>query len=54
MRGRSARAVAPRVEAEHAHLARVGLAVPLEDLDRGRLARAVRPEQPEHLARGDR
>ena len=38
------RALAPRVDAEHAHLARVGAAVPLEDLDRRRLARAVGTE----------
>ena len=53
MRGRSAVAVAHRVEAEHAHRAGVGRAVALEDLDGGGLARAVRPEQAEHLARRD-
>ena len=47
-------AVAPRVDAEHAHLAGVGSAVALEDLDRGGLARAVRAEQAEHLAGRDR
>ena len=54
MRGRSARAVGHRVEPEHAHLPRVGAAVALEDLDRRRLARAVGPEQAEHLAGRDR
>ena len=39
-----------RVDAEHAHLAAVPPAVALEDLDRRRLARAVRAEQGEHLA----
>src|SRR5438874_2717511 len=45
--------VAPRtpgIVPEHRHLARVAAAVALEDLDRRRLAGAVRPEQPEHLA----
>ena len=36
--------------AEHADLAGVAGAIPLEDLDRRRLARAVRAEQAEHLA----
>ena len=40
--------------AEHRHVAGVALAVALEDLDRGRLAGAVRAEQAEHLAGGDR
>src|SRR6185436_6103893 len=38
-----------RVGAEHLHLARVALAVALEDLDGGRLAGAVGSEQAEHL-----
>ena len=42
-------AVAPRVDAEHAHVAGVGAAVALEDLDGGGLARTVRPEEAEHL-----
>jgi hypothetical protein len=37
------------VVSEHAHVARRPLPVALEDLDRGRLARAVGAEQPEHL-----
>ena len=53
MRGRSAAPSRDRVEAEHAHRARVGRAVALEDLDGRGLARAVRSEQPEHLARRD-
>src|SRR5262249_44024754 len=43
-----------RVDTEHADGAGVAIPVPLEDLDRRRLARAVRAEQPEHLARLDR
>src|SRR4051794_8384909 len=39
-----------RVEAEHGDLAATALAVALEDLDSRGLARAVGPEQPEHLA----
>ena len=39
-----------RVDSQHLDLARVALAVALEDLDRGRLARAVRAEQAEDLA----
>ena len=35
---------------EHAHLASRAPPVALEDLDGGRLARPVRPEQPEDLA----
>ena len=47
-------AVAPRrIVPEHGHLARVALAVSLQDLDRGRFAGAVRAEQSEHLALGD-
>ena len=38
---------------EHPHVAAVAPAVALEDLDGGRLAGAVRPEQAEHLADGD-
>jgi hypothetical protein len=41
---------APRVDAEHLHVARVARPVPLEDLDRRRLAGAVRAEEPEDLA----
>ena len=51
---RSRRARPPcRVEPEHLHLAAVARAVALEDLDRRRLAGAVRPEQAEHLAARD-
>src|SRR5450755_1099214 len=39
-----------RVEAEHGHVAGGPLPVALEDLDGGRLAGTVRPQQPEHLA----
>src|SRR5262249_34577547 len=39
-----------RIRPEHLDLAAVPLAVPLEDLDRRRLAGTVRAEQPEHLA----
>ena len=46
--------VARRVEAEDPHRAGVGGAVALEDLDGRGLARAVRPEQAEHLADADR
>src|SRR5262249_27350343 len=42
-----------RVDAEDLDLARIAPAIALEDLDRRRLARSVRPEQPEDLARGD-
>src|SRR5262249_54783021 len=38
---------------EHGHLAAVAGAVPLQDLDRGGLARPVRPEQGEDLAPAD-
>ena len=44
---------ARRILAEHLDVARVAVAVALEDLDRRRLAGAVRPEQPEHLAGAD-
>ena len=40
----------PGIEAEHRDLAGVPRAVALEDLDRGRLAGAVRAEQAEDLA----
>ena len=39
---------------EHVDLAAVAAAVALEDLDRRRFARAVRPEQPKQLALTDR
>ena len=39
-----------RVEAQHAHVAAGARPVPLEDLHGRRLARAVRPQQREHLA----
>ena len=42
-----------RIDAEHAHLAGVAGAVALEDLDRGRLARAVRSDEGEDLAGAD-
>ena len=51
-RAQRARALAG-IEAEHADLAGGALAVALEDLDGGRLAGAVRPEQTEHLAAAD-
>ena len=41
------------IEAEHRGVAAVAPAVALEDLDGRRLARAVRPEEPEDLALGD-
>jgi len=41
---------ARRVVPQHGDLATRTLAVALEDLDRRRLARTVRPEQAEHLA----
>jgi len=48
------RALAPRrVVAEDAHLARVGGAMPLEDLDERGLAGTVGPEDGEHLAAAD-
>ena len=53
MRSRHARAGALRVLAEHLDLAAVAVAVALEDLDRRRLAGAVRAEQAEHLAGAD-
>ena len=43
-----------RIHAKNAHLAAVTGPVALQDLDRGRLARPVRPEQREHLALTDR
>ena len=42
------------IVSEDGHLAAGAVAVALEDLDRRRLAGAVRPEQPEHLAFVDR
>ena len=42
------------IVSEHAHLAAVALAVALEDLDRRRLAGAVRAEEAEDFARLDR
>jgi len=42
-----------RVETEHAHVPGGGGSVALQDLDGGGLARAVRPEQGEHLAGSD-
>ena len=53
IRGFKAAAFAPRVVTEHGHLPVVTVAIALEDLDRRRLARAVRPEQREDLAPGD-
>ena len=50
MRGLSASAPLRDVDAEDDRLAAVGRAQALEDLDRRRLARAVRPEQAEDLA----
>src|SRR5690606_20952441 len=41
------------VRAEHRHLTRAAGTVPLEDLDRGRLAGAVRAEEGEGLASPD-
>ena len=46
-------ALRARVEAEHGDVAGVALAVALEDLDRRRLAGAVRAEQAEDLAGRD-
>ena len=42
-----------RILAEDLHLAGVAVAVALEDLDRGRLSGAVRPEEAEYLAGAD-
>ena len=53
MRGLSESAPRRDVDAEDDRLAAVGRAQPLEDLDRRRLARTVRPEQAEDLARRD-
>ena len=53
MRGLSDIGAVGDVDAEDHRLAAVRAAQALEDLDRRRLARAVRPEQPEDLARGD-
>jgi len=41
------------VDAEYFDLPRVALAEPLEDLDRRRLSRSVRPEEGEDLAVAD-
>jgi hypothetical protein len=41
------------IDAEHAHLAGAPRAEALEDLDGGRLARAVRPEEGEDLTARD-
>ena len=49
-RSRSVRRPLARVVSEHRHRAAAARAVALEDLDRRRLAGAVGPEQPEHLA----
>jgi hypothetical protein len=38
------------IESEHRHVARAACAIALEDLHRRRLAGAVGPEQPVHLA----
>jgi hypothetical protein len=46
-------ALGDRVEAGDADAARVGRAQPLDHLERGRLAGAVRPEEAEDLARPD-
>ena len=51
IRSRCARARLPRVDAEHLDIATVARPVALEDLDGRRLARAVRAEEPEDLAR---
>ena len=53
MRARQSRVVRGRVGAEHRHGAAVAAAVALEDLDRRRLAGAVRAEQREDLALAD-
>ena len=49
-RRRSSTPALRRVVAEHGHVAAAAVAVALEDLDRRRLARAVRAEQADHLA----
>ena len=49
-RARATRGGLRRVDAQHLDLARVALAVALEDLDRRRLAGAVGPEESEDLA----
>ena len=53
MRSRQSQARPLRVLVEHGDRAAVARAVALEDLDRRRLAGAVRTEQAEHLARLD-
>ena len=50
MRGLKLLRVRDRVQAQHADPAAAGRAIPFEDLDGGRLAGPVRPEQREHLA----
>ena len=52
-RWRSSRSSSAPAAAEHLDLARVRRGEPLADLDRGRLAGAVRAEQPEALAGAD-
>ena len=42
-----------RIDAEHAHLARVATAIALENLHRRRLARAVGAQEREHLTLDD-
>ena len=51
MRGLSAAPWRDGIEPQHANATAVGLAVPLEDLHRRRLASAVRSEQREHFSR---
>ena len=53
MRARNSGPPLAGIVAEHAHLAGVGAAVALEDLDRGRLAGAVGAEEAEDLAAVD-
>ena len=53
MRGLSEFGAVGHVDAEDHRLPAVRAAQALEDLDRRGLARTVRPEQPEDLARGD-
>ncbi len=50
MRSFSASHLHARIVAQHGDAPRRPRAQPLQDLDRRRLPRAVRPEQPEHLA----
>ena len=53
IRSRKARSASPGSKPSTLHLAGVALPVALEDLDRRRLAGAVRAEQPEDLAGRD-